>query len=55
MGYSSFDKGKQEAEVATPSPDLSYVPYTGNEFKFKHSYIDLLTKISISKNIYLQE
>ena len=44
----------QEAEIATPSPDLSYVPYTGTNFSiviliYLQKY--LYPKIFINKNI----
>ena len=44
----------QEAEIATPSPDLSYVPYTGTNFSiviliYLQKY--LYPKIFIYKNI----
>ena len=37
----------QEAEIATPSPDLSYVPYTGSVFKLQQKYMDLFSKIFV--------
>ena len=48
----------QEAEIATPSPDLSYVPYTGTNFSiviliYLQKY--LYPKIFIYKNIYIQK